>query len=279
MFNSSGRCFIMSVDVDGWSSLLKFYLVKHEPAKADHQVNVEEGITKLLRLFEKHRIGATFFVTGEMAQKHFEAIETIARKGHEIACHGLNHEKNECLRSKEAQRETIEKSTQIVEEISGQKVRGFRAPCLRANRTTLEVLQENGYLYDSSFVPTLIPGYYGSVSVGLKPYYPLQTSDCNLLELPVSVNPIVPVPLSGSWMRNLGLPWVKFGIRVNFSLNFPVMFYVHPRDVLSLPLVRGVPWHLYRNTEGNCLSMLDELLKFVRIVGGRVVRAIDLVSN
>lgn len=52
--------FVMSV-VDGWSSLLRFYSIDHDPSGADRQVDVEDGIEKLLNLFEKHEVKTTFF--------------------------------------------------------------------------------------------------------------------------------------------------------------------------------------------------------------------------
>lgn len=279
--NYSARIFVMTADVDGWSSLLRFYSVDHNPLEADSQVNVEDGILRLLQLFKKYELKATFFVTGEMAQKHSGAIREICREGHEVACHGLTHEKNECLLDEASQRRTIGEATRIIEEITGRRPIGFRAPCLRANEITLKILDELGYVYDSSVIPTLVLGYYGSPMAPLKPYHPSASSirkrgSYKVLEMPVSVNPMFPLPLSAAWMRNLGFLWVKFGMKINFVLGNPVVFYVHPRDVISLPKVEGVPWHLYRNTGKHCLKMLDELLEHAKRLGGRTLRAIDL---
>ena len=277
------RYFIMTVDVDGWSSLLRFYSVNHNPSEADSQVNVEKGILILLRLFEKHGIKATFFVTGEMAQKHAWAVRKIFQNGHEIACHGLAHQKNECLLSRTTQEQKIGEATRIIEEQIQVRPEGFRAPCLRVNENTLAVLEENGYVYDSSVVPTFIPGYYGSPGSTFKPYHPSPQSlkkkgSSKLLELPVSVNPVLPFPLSAAWMRNLGTLWVKFGVKTNFFLHNPVVFYVHPRDVLLLPKVEGVPWHLYRNVGDSTVRMLDEMIGYAKKLGARFLKAIDLAQ-
>ena len=273
----------MTVDVDGWSSLLRFYFIDHDPLEADSQVSVEDGILRLLQLFEKHEIKATFFVPGEIAQKHSAAIGEICRDGHEIACHGLAHEKNECLLNETSQRRIIEEATRIIEEISGWQPRGFRAPCLRANKTTLDILDECGYVYDSSVVPTFVPGYYGFPMAPSKPYYPSsifmeKKGSYKLLEIPVSVNPLIPLPLGAAWMRNLGASWVKFGVKMNFVLGNPVVFYVHPRDVVSLPKVEGIPWHLYRNVGDPTIRMLDAIIRYAKALGARFVRAMDLAQ-
>ena len=278
-----GRYFVMTVDVDGWSSLLRFYSINHDPLEADSQVSVEDGILRLLQLFNKHKIKATFFVPGEIAQKHSGAIRKICRNGHEIACHGLTHEKNECLLDETSQRRKIGEATRIIEERTGRQPKGFRAPCLRANETTLKILDEWGYVYDSSFIPTFVPGYYGSPMAPLKPYHPSASSiekrgSYKFLEIPVSVNPMFPLPLSAAWMRNLGSLWVKFGIKMNFILGNPVVFYVHPRDVVSLPKVEGVPWHLYRNVGDPTMRMLDNVIKYASGSGARFVRVLGLAQ-
>lgn len=276
--NSFSKCFIMSVDVDDWSSVLRFYSVKHVPDKANAVVDVNQGINILLNLFDRHKIKATFFVPGDVAEKNSSKIKEIAAKGHEVACHGLHHDKNECVLGPVEQFTRIRKALIILKNIIGRRPLGFRAPCLRANNVTLEVLERLGFLYDSSFLPMFIPRVYGSLSPNFKPYFP-SLSIGSLVEIPVSVNPIVRFPLSGSWMRNLGPLWVKFGVKMLFDLGIPVMIYIHPRDVVSLPRVHGVPWHIYRNTGSNCLNLLDELLSYVKLLGGHVMRAIDLVST
>ena len=278
-----GRYFVMTVDVDGWSSLLRFYSIDHDPLEANSQVNVKDGILSLLQLFGKHEIKATFFVTGEMAQKYSGAIREICREGHEVACHGLTHEKNECLLDEESQRRTIGEGTRMIEDITGRRPIGFRAPCLRADEITLKILNELGYVYDSSVIPTLVPGYYGSPMAPLKPYHPSALSmrkrgSYKVLEMPVSVNPMLHLPLSAAWMRNLGFLWVQFGIKMNFVLGNPVVFYVHPRDVVSLPKVEGVPWHLYRNVGDSTVRMLGNMIKYAAGSGARFVRASDLAQ-
>ena len=205
--------FIMTVDVDGWSSILHFYSIVHDPFEASLQVRVGEGIQKLLKLFKKHNINTTFFITGNIAQDNDWIVKKISNYGHEVACHGLTHRKNEFLLPEMNQRNSIEKATQIIEEINGTAPTGFRAPCLRANETTIKILEEYEYVYDSSVLPSLIPGYYGSPGAPLKPYYPSPFSlnkrgSHKLLEIPVSINPFIPIPLSAAWMRNLGSSWV-----------------------------------------------------------------------
>lgn len=282
--SSEKNIFIMTVDVDSWSSLLNYYSIDRDVSMVDAKVNIEEGLDKLLRLFDQHTIKATFFVPGEVAKRHEEAILKIHRKGHEIACHGLTHEKDEFLRKACEQETNLKEATSIIEKIVGYRPLGFRAPCLRINSTTIQVLKKLGYIYDSSVIPTFVPGYYGLFSAPKKPYYLshnliLEQDSGEILEIPVSVNPLLPLPLSAAWMRNLGLLWVKFGIKINFTLKYPVVFYIHPRDVVSLPKIRGLPWHLYKNIGLTGLNMLDKIINYVKQLNGVFMKAIDFAAS
>jgi peptidoglycan/xylan/chitin deacetylase (PgdA/CDA1 family) len=245
---------------------------------ADSIVNEEYGVTILLEEFKKRKVKATFFVPGEMAQRHPKKVAEIVEAGHEVGSHGFYHTREECLLSKTKQKALIEETTLLIEKATGIRPLGFRAPCLRANTTTLQVLSELGYFYDSSFLPMLLPGAYGSFSFKLKPYYPLPWTN-DILEIPVSTNPFVPLPFSGSWLRNLGSTWAKFSSRLLFNLNYPVSFYIHPRDVLDLPVTLGVPWHVYHNTGKNCVEILDNFLRHFNQMGAQSIRAIDLANE
>jgi len=277
------RCFVITVDVDSWASLLRFYGVEHDRSEADFRAKDESGTLRLVNLFEKHGILVTFFVPGEVARSHPDMVRLLCRRGHEVACHGLMHLKNECLLERVTQEEHIRKATQIIKEITGIKPVGFRAPCLRANKDTIALLSENGYLYDSSTIPTFIPGYYGNLDLRFKPYWwpldsPVDENRETFLEIPVSVNPLMLVPLSAAWLRNLGGRWVRFGIKMNFLLHNPVVLYVHPRDVLPLPKVRGIPWHLYRNTGSATLEILDKVISYAKTLGATFLKATDLAN-
>lgn len=269
----------MTVDVDSWSSLLNFYTVDHNPLIADTLVNVEEGLDKLLQLFDQHEVKATFFVPGEVARRHGSAVRRIHQKGHEVACHGLTHKKDEFLGSSSKQERNLREATWIIEKIVGFRPSGFRAPCLRINSITIEVLERLGYVYDSSVVPTFVPGYYGFLFAPKRPYSISKDGSYKLLEIPVSVNPLLPLPLSAAWMRNLGLSWVKFGIRMNFVFEYPVVLYIHPRDVVSLPRLRGVPWHLYNNIASSGFNMLDKIISYAKRLNARFERAVDYAQH
>lgn len=274
----------MTVDVDSWFSLIRFYLVDYSLQKADAQDRIEEGTSKLLQIFDENEIKATFFTPAEVAVNRKELIRKIHRAGHEIACHGLSHEKNEYLGTRLDQEQNIKRATRILREIINSRPLGFRAPCLRINKITFEILEKHGYLYDSSIVPTLVPGYYGFLFAPKRPYHPsirslTKRGSRKILEIPVSVNPVLPLPLSAAWMRNIGLSWVKIGVKMNFILGNPVVFYIHPRDVTQLPKVEGLPRHVYLNIGETAAKWLDQIIKYAKKrFNARFMRAIDFVQ-
>jgi peptidoglycan/xylan/chitin deacetylase (PgdA/CDA1 family) len=273
----------MTVDVDSWSSLLSFYSVNHIRDVKEESVGVEEGLEKLLKIFDSHEIKATFFVPAKVCLDHSAVVNEARRSGHEIACHGLSHDKREFLGELEDQKQKIREATRIILESTGVRPVGFRAPVLRMSHLTLTALATLHYVYDSSVVPAFVPRYYGNVSAPMKPYRPCFQSlerkgRCRILELPVSVNPIVRLPLSAAWMRNLGSSWVRAGINLNFSLGNPILFYIHPRDVVDMPRREGVPWHVYRNTGDRAIKMLDEIIGHAKKLRAKFVTAVDFAK-
>jgi peptidoglycan-N-acetylglucosamine deacetylase len=275
--------FVMTVDVDSWSSLLRFYSVKHDAAEADSKVGIEYGLRRLLELLRKHDITATFFVPGEVVENQREPLKLILQGGHELGCHGLTHDKDEFLLPYDQQFQRIKEATRLLEKGTGHRPRGFRAPCLRTNGVTVRALEALDYVYDSSVLPGIVPGYYGELTLKLKPYVPSNFSikggaRSRIWELPVSVNPFLRIPLSAAWMRNLGSDWLKTSIRLNYELRNPVVFYVHPRDVSPLPRVEGVPWHLYKNVGLKGESILDGVLNYAK-KNGEVTSGIELTRR
>lgn len=109
---------------------------------------VEDGLPTLLELLSKHDIRATFFITGQAAERFPKLVKEISR-AHEVACHGYRHERIDKL-SAEEQLRTIDLATKALVSITGLKVLGFRAPNFKPNVHTFEALERLGYAYDAS---------------------------------------------------------------------------------------------------------------------------------
>ena len=108
---------------------------------------IEEGLPRLLDLLDEEAVSATCFVTGETARRHPNAVCAIVDRGHELGCHGDRHRVFTSLDMREA-RADIADATMALRSFGS--VVSFRAPHLRFPPAFLPLLEEQGYLVDSS---------------------------------------------------------------------------------------------------------------------------------
>jgi hypothetical protein len=258
----------LTFDVEGLDNYTKKFRTSKLISKVPSNKLAIFGINKIMSLLRKYEITSTFFITGIFAENEPETVERIINAGHELACHGYNHE-NLALLSKVEIQNDIKKATNILESISNCNINGFRAPFCSTNNTILEVLEELNYLYDSSIHPTIIPGYYYNWNSPIVPYYPdkqnhLKIGHRKILEIPLSVIPYIHFPISWWWMRNFG-PWItKTGTSLNLSRGYPVVLYFHSLEFMPLPKIDGVPFHMTRNTGKDFLYALDNFINKFR---------------
>ncbi|CRL29196.1 Fungal transcriptional regulatory protein, N-terminal [Penicillium camemberti] len=109
------------------------------------------GVPRLLRLFKKHGISSsvTWFVPGHSMESFPEETKAIVQSGAEIGCHGYAHEGSSQM-TESQEREVIAKCVQLATDLTGKKPRGWRAPLYQLRTHTIQVLEEFGFLYDSS---------------------------------------------------------------------------------------------------------------------------------
>ena len=156
---------------------------------------IYSDVCKLLD-FLRPRCRATFFVTGEIADKQPWIPQVIKNDGHEVACHGLHHERLDTYSLGEQLRR-IEQATRFLEKAISHRPLGFRAPENRANTDTLLALEKLQYMYDSSVLSGTLflrpepHKKWRFILAPQEPYFPSRTQltrrgDCRVLELPCS---------------------------------------------------------------------------------------------
>lgn len=143
-------------------------------------------IPRILRLLEKHEIGATFFVPGHTAVSYPELIKRIVDAGHEIGHHGWVHE-NPANFDLAGEKEIFEKGLEALDRAAGVRPTGYRSPAADFSVNTIDVLLEYGIEYDSSCAGSDFVPYYlrsGDAWTTDGPFVFGRTVD--LLELPFS---------------------------------------------------------------------------------------------
>jgi hypothetical protein len=202
------------------------------------------GMQRLTSLLSKHNIHATFFTTSLYANKNKELIKNLS-VDHEIASHSKSH-------SVFKETDLLDSKSEL-EKITGKQVYGFRMPRFREIDKTK--IKAAGYAYDSSINPTFIPGRYNHFFVKRKLF--LDTAS-NLIEIPVSVSPIIRFPLFWLSFKNIPSPvyfrMCKQTIRKDSYLNL----YFHPWEFAELDSF-DIPMYI-KKISGNYLAERFEKL-------------------
>lgn len=260
-----------------------FEFFTHTPAYRRSQGTIDDtsvGLSSLdflNRAYREYDAKATYFVVGDIATNHPDAISRIAENGHEIGSHSYSHRLLSTLSDRERHRE-LNRSRIVLREASGQTVRGFRSPAFETPPEHFEMVAAAGYDYDSSIAPSRhIPGWYGGdhEEMGSTPASIVDPSAPDVLtELPIAVMPKLRLPLTGAWVRFFGRRYAAIGMHALASRDIPPVLHIHPWELVDLPKVKGVPKRVYWRT-GEWMRrtveyLLDQPFEFV--TAGELVR-------
>ncbi len=192
---------------------------------------VLRNTSRLLDILDAHKVTGTFFVQGMVAEKFPQLVKAIAQAGHELACHSHTHRMIYNLT--EAQfRTEMQRSVGLLEDISGAKVIGFRAPTFSVRDDILDwycdALREQGIVYDSSIMIATVRSCYGFSDDGILQ----RIAERGLDSYPMSVSQVfgknLPV-MGGGYFRIYPYwlsRWLARGLNHDTSI-----FYMHPYEI------------------------------------------------
>lgn len=214
----------LTIDVEDWPQ-----------SSLDHDLPITEravhNTRTMLEIFRRHQTHGTFFILGLLAEKFPDLVREIAADGHEIGSHGYSH-KAVFQIGPDAFRDEIKRSVGQLEDITGQPVRGYRAPDFSVTEQSLwalDILAEEGLEYDSSIFPVRMRRY-GIDDVPRHMY----RLDNGLIEIPMSTVVMGGRrwPVAGGGYLRL-LPWAltRQAIRRLESEQIPTIVYLHPYEV------------------------------------------------
>jgi polysaccharide deacetylase family protein (PEP-CTERM system associated) len=238
---------LLTVDVEDWFHA-NFASAPSAPSAggAPRPSRIESGVAAALDLLAERNVSATFFVLGCVAREHPGVVRRIADAGHEIASHAIDHELVYEMEPRRF-REVALTARKLLENESGQPVRGFRAPSwsiTERNLWAFDVLAEAGFEYDSSVFPGPSP-LYGIPGAPTGPYRVRTSQGGSIVEVPPSVLRLGPLRTGiggGVYLRALPLAIQRFAMGGYARRGEPFMVYVHPRELdpsawdLKLPL-------------------------------------------
>lgn len=210
------------------------------PAQWDtYPVRVEDNTLIILDMLDEFSVKATFFILGWVADRCPAAIKEIRDRGHEIASHGYAHELIYDIGPKKF-RDDIRRSKAVLENISGTVVHGYRAPTYSITKNSLwalDILIEEGFLYDSSIFP-IYHDIYGIPDFD-RFFHILKRPSGIIKEFPISTFQFrigkfkYRMPVAGGGYLRLFPEWVfrKSIHYINTCEGQPVVIYFHPWEI------------------------------------------------
>ena len=228
---------------------------------------VEDNVECILDLLAERRIAATFFVLGWIAERHPSLVRRCCDAGHEIASHGYGHRRVADQTADEF-RSDVARTKRMLEDLTGQRVLGYRAPSYSINVATPwahRILHEEGYRYSSSLYP-ISHDHYGDPSAPRFPFAPLG-AESPLLEIPIATIEIGGRRLpagGGGYFRLFPYLLSRWAIRrLNDVDQASAVFYFHPWEIdPAQPRVPGLPlrsrFRHYLNLD-RCFTRLSRL--------------------
>ncbi len=235
----------MSVDVEDYYQVWAVSSVVKRSDWSTYQSRVDTSTNRILDMFDQAGIKSTFFTLGCVAQQHPELVRRIVRDGHELASHGFWHHKVHEL-TREQFLEDVRSTRQLLEDIGGTPVRGYRAPSFSISEKTpwaYDVLAEAGYAYSSSLHP-IVHDHYGRPDAPRFPY--VETS--GIREIPVATIEWRGRRITcagGGFFRLLPYQfWFRPLLRrLHGREQQPATFYFHPWEIdAGQPRIGGLPF-------------------------------------
>lgn len=263
---------LLTIDVEDWFQVENFKQYIPFSSWPSCELRVEQNTHRLLDLFDSfeqkkypqnsvnpvgprtNKIKATFFILGWLAERLPNLVREIHARGHEIASHGCNHTLCTQCSSNDLKTDLMH-SKKLLEDIMGHRVYGYRAPSFAINYDILKMIEECGYLYDSSYNSFALHGRYGKLSIdgypknGIAlPINPINQSTQstnqpnqpsnpkNFYELPISnfkfANIILPWG-GGAYFRIISFPLFKIGVKNILKNQGAYISYIHPWEIDS----------------------------------------------
>jgi len=279
--------FLITIDVEDWFQVENFKKYIPFDSWSSYELRVEKNTYRLLDLFDSierkktegrmqntvsddenqassikfsdngqeltedkqnDKVQCTFFVLGWLAKQLPHLVREIQSRGHEVASHGYKHNLCNAQSYKDIKMDLYD-SKNLLEDIIGTQVFGYRAPSFSINNDILEIIEECGYLYDSSYNSFSMHGRYGHVDLSRNEKKGIAiriskslnaerrthtTEPQTFYELPISNLKLAQQVLpwgGGGYFRMIPFILFRWGVRSILKKENAFLFYFHPWEI------------------------------------------------
>ena len=226
---------LLSIDVEDYFQVEAFADRISRSDWANFDLRVRRNTERILELLAEYRQSATFFVLGWVAEREPALVRQIADCGHELACHSHLHRRVFTLSPPEF-RSDLQRAKKAIEDAGGQAVAGFRAPTFSIRKDSLwslEILAEEGFIYDSSIFP-IRHDLYGMPEAPRFAHSHHLFGGKTLIEIPPSTVRVLGTNLGvagGGYLRHLPFIYTRWGMRRLRKEQQPANVYFHPWEI------------------------------------------------
>jgi polysaccharide deacetylase family protein (PEP-CTERM system associated) len=233
----------MSVDVEDYFHVSAFRPYVHPADWERYPLRLDGNVRRLLDLFARHGVKATFFWLGWAAERLPQLVRDVADAGHEIASHGYSHIRIHDQSAGEF-RADVTKTKALLEDLTGREVVGYRAASFSIdarNLWALDELREAGYRYSSSVNP-ISHDHYGMREA---PRFAFRFAGHSLIEIPITTVELLGVRApcgGGGYFRLFPYAWTRWALhRVCDNEGQAAIFYFHPWELdPAQPRISGI---------------------------------------
>jgi polysaccharide deacetylase family protein (PEP-CTERM system associated) len=256
---------ILTFDIEDWFHILDNKSTRDEQSWKAFPSRIDKNIDLIFEILHRYNQKATFFCLGWIAEKNPELIKRIISNGFEIGSHSYSHQLVYEQNPDDFRRD-LKKSIAILEDLSGQKIKYYRAPGFSIRRDcfwTFEILAEAGIELDCSVFPAR-RNHGGLPSFNTDGPAIIDYKGIRIKELPVSVKRISGVKMifsGGGYFRVFPYWLIR---RLVWNSDY-LMSYFHPRDFdPSQPRLRNMEPSRYFKTYVGLSGATDKINSLLR---------------
>ncbi|MCD6163369.1 MAG: DUF3473 domain-containing protein [candidate division Zixibacteria bacterium] len=254
-----------SVDFEDWFQCLEVIPLSQWD---NYEYRIENNAHRILDLLDEGNVKATFFILGHIAEKFPHLIKEIDKRGHFLGTHGYSH-KQVYKQNKSEFSEELKKSIGLVADITGRRLYGYRAPIfsiVAESLWALDILLEQGLIYDSSIFPVL--NYrYGIVSNQRFVHNLATPGGQSIIEIPIAAAKYFRVNFpvgGGAYLRIFPYSITKAGLKSINREGHSFTFYVHPWEIdPSHPRI-DLPFRISATHYFNLKSTCNKITKLMK---------------